>query len=828
MPIKLAFSLLLREWRAGELRILFSALCVAVTCLASIGFFTDRIERALQEQAAELLGSDLAITSPDPIPSHWPALARHHGLQTAETLTFPSVIAANAQVQLASVKAVSAPYPLLGELEIKTSDTEPTQKITHPPQPGTLWVEERLLNALALNVGDVINLGHAQFIIAAILVYEPDRGMNWLNLSPRVLINAVDIPQTGILQPGSRIEYRLLVTGPSAALEAFTHQLIPQLAPNQRIYRANEDENTFNHIVKRITYYLKIATLLNVALAGIAIASATQRYARRHFVTSGLLRCLGAQQNTVLGLFLLQIGGLALISCLIGSGLGYSLQYPLEHLLQQLTRLPLPSTRWQPMLAAIAAGFLVLFSFALPPLLRIKTVPPLHVLRQDALPAPLSAWLVYGLGIIGFSVLLLNYTRDLRLTGLLLAAGLVTYSLLSAAAYGLIRLTSLLRQRVGRAARYGLANLARHADASRLQILAFGFTFMAMWLLILVRTDLLVNWQEQLPPQTPNYFLFNITPDEVAAIQTQFQQHPIVTTHFYPMIRGRLFQLNGRPIHEVIDKKVHNHPSLNRELNLTWSHELPEGNAVTAGKWFASQAMPYTELSISEQLAEQLGIQLGDELGFQIAGQTITATVTSKRLINWQNFRPNFFIIFPPKILDDLPTTYITSFYLEPSQKSILNTLIQAFPNLTLIDVNQLLSQARTLITKASYAIEYLLVFTLLVGILILFATLYNNLDQRCYEGAILRALGISRYQLQTSLAAEFITLGALAGFLGSTSAACINYYLSHHLFNQSPAFNVWLWLSAPILGAALVGSIGWFATRPILQHSPIRILQEN
>ena len=818
--LKLALRLLVREWRAGEIYILLAALILAVACVASVGFATDRMQQAIEKQGGELLGGDVAVTSPKPMPESWLVYAKQLGLAISSSVEFASMLNAGEEYQLVTVKAIDDHYPLLGTLEASTTLTGAANKMLRGPAAGQIWLEPRLWSALKIKPSMPVKIGMAEFTVSHVLTYEPDYSISWLNMAPRVLINVADLAKTGVLQPASRAEYRLLATGNPSALNHFLNWLKPQLKDNQKITDSETGQTRLRNTFEQVDHYVKLTSLICISLAGVAIATVIYRYTKRHYTTSSLLRCFGLKQQQIVKLYSYQLVILGIIGAIIGCLVGFLAQILLVEWGNMALQLSLPPPRFYPALIAIATGLLAVFIFALPPLLDLKQVPPLSVLKREAIKQSTSSWLTYGLGSCGILTLLLLYTFDLKLTFLLAGSMALTLLLLSWLAklllYGIQRLRSFAPSMW----RYGLASLVRHNKSSQLQIITFGLIMMITMLLLLLRYDLIANWQQRLPVNTPNYFAINIAPTEVEQVKLMLAKAQLTNVGLYPMVRGRLTALNGKPILQAVAANKADFNAFHRELNLTWRIEQPSHNPLVAGKWWDKQTNA-TQLSVEAKLAEAMNAKLGDELTFNIGSESITGKITNFRTVDWYSFQPNFYVIFSPDALEKMSVTYITSFYLPPGQEQFANQLLSTFPSITLISIQQILSQISRVIVKASLIIEYLLAFTLAISLLILVASLHATLEQRIYEGAIMRTLGISRKQLRWGLLAEFIGLGLLAGLVGIIGALISGYFISHYLLHIAFHVNVMLLLIGLGSGILVIATTGLLATQAFLKQPP-------
>ena len=821
----LALRLLWRDSRSGELTILILALIIAVTSSTAIALFSDRLQRTMTNQTAEFLAADLVIASPAPIPAEWLARAMQLDLAQARTAEFSSVLIEHDELLLAGIKAVSAAYPLRGFLKTTTADYS-TETITrHGPEKGTAWLEKRILPALELKLGDPLTVGEKQLTISNIITYEPDKKGDFYSFSPRVMINEADLQATGIVQPGSHVHYFFQFSGEAKALTEFKQWIKPRLNPSQRTLDIHEDRPELGSALERAERYLGLSSIVVLLISGVAIAMATRRYTERHFDATALLRCLGLKQNEILWLYSSQFIILGLLASAIGCLLGWFAQEALFQLLREL----LPQQVASPGLLAVFFGFIigmsVLLGFALPPLLRLKQVSPLRVLRRELEPLPSSAWLIYGLSIGIIGLLIWKYTGDIKMTATILGVGLMTVLVLGLLVYGWLNLTCTVLPSMSLTWRFGLQGLLRNSRASVSQILAFSITLVAMVLSFTVRTDLIDNWQKQLPDNAPNHFALNIFPDQQAAFKQELQQQHINGSRFYPVVKGRLVEINRTPVQQIVSKDTQGENATHRELSLTWAKELPEENKIVAGNWWNNQQTGL--VSVEQKLADSLKIKPGDLLTFTVGSQYINATVASIRELRWDTMKPNFYMIFSPGTLDAYPSTFITSFYLPETQKNVLNTLVKKYPGTTILEVDLILQQFKTILTQLTQAINYLLYFALMAGFTVLFAAVYATLDSRIYEGALMRTLGANRSLLRKTHIIEFSALGLISGLLAVVISEAIIYALYTQVMNMEYHPSFYLWAVIPFTGALFVGIAGCWGVRDVLNKPPLRVLRE-
>ncbi|AXO61614.1 ABC transporter permease [Pseudomonas sp. phDV1] len=831
VPVTRLFSLaarqLLRDARAGELRVLFFALLVAVAASSAIGYFGARLNDAMLLRASEFLAADLRLSGSSPASQEQIDAGLKLGLDHAQAVEFSSVVAAADGIQLASVKAANSRYPLRGELRSAAEPYAP-EEVGSGPRPGEAWAEARLMVALNLKIGDELEIGAKTLRLSRVLTYDPDTAGDFYSLTPRVLMHLDDLAATEVVQPGSRVRFRELWRGDADTLAAYRQAVEAGLEPNQRLDDARDGNRQVGGALGRAERYLNLASLAAVLLAGVAVALSSARFAARRFDASALLRCLGLSRREALALFGLQLALLGLVACLIGALLGWAGQHVLFYLLRGLIPDDLPPANLWPALAGMATGLVALAGFALPPLAALGRVPPLRVLRRDMLPVPASSWLVYGAALIALGLIMWRLSLDLRLTLALLGGGLLAALLLGGLL--LLGLQSLRRllQRAALPWRLGLGQLLRHPLAAAGQSLAFGLILLAMALIALLRGELLDTWQDQLPEDAPNHFALNVLPaerDAFAARLAELSPHP---APLYPVVPGRLIMINGEPVRQLVTKESRGERAIQRDLSLTWAEDLPSDNLITAGNWWgAAHASELPGVSVESELAESLQLKLGDQLRFNVGGIERDAQVTSLRQVDWDSFQPNFYMIFEPQTLQDLPATYLTSFYLPPGQDAELVALSRAFPSVTLLQVDALLAQLRSILAQVTLAIEYVLLFVLAAGITVLLAGLQATLDERIRQGALLRALGAERKLLISARRAEFGLLGAAAGLLAALGCELVSFLLYRYAFDMSWQPHPWL-LLLPLIGALLIGLAGVLGTRRALNASPLSVLREG
>ena len=824
--VMLALRGLRREWRAGELQALLLALLVAVGSVSSVGFFTDRMDRAMLSGASDLLGADLLIRSSEPLAAGLAEQATRLGLATAHTLTMRTALVDGERFELASMKAVGAGYPLRGRLRVGDAPFAPDAETTEIPTPGNAWPDARLASALGVEIGDSVELGATRLRVERILSYEPDRGGDLFNIAPRLMVNLADIPATRLVQPGSRVSYFLLVAGAEDALGEFRVYANRRLAPHQALQGVQDARPELRAALDRAKRFLGLAALVSVLLAGAAVAVAARRHAARHLDAAAVMRCLGAGQRMVLVLHATQLLVIGLLGSLAGCALGFAAQALLGQLLSDVLRVTLPAPSMLPVLSGLVTGLVTLAGFALPPLVQLRHVSPARVLRRDLAPPAPGAWLVYGAALAALGVLVRVQAGETRLALVAIGGAIATLLVLGVAALLLVRALSGLRSRVGVSWRFGLANVARRSEASVAQVMAFGLGISMLLLLVVVRNDLLEAWRTNLPADTPNFFLVNIQPDEVEAVRRQLESNGLQAGTLYPMVRGRLVAIDGREVSADDWEDPRAQRLATRDFNLSFADAMPSNNSLVEGEFWPARPADPAQFSVEEGLARTLGLDLGSRLTFLIAGQEVSATVSSLRGVEWDSFQVNFFVLAPSALLGDYPSNWVTSFHLPDQSRAVLVDLVKRFPSVTVIDVDALLAKVRQIVEHASLGVEYVFGFTLLAGFTVLFAAVQATLDERRYEAAILRTLGADQRRLLAGLLAEFLTIGALAGLLAASAAALLGVVVARQVFDLNVAPSPWLWTWGVLGGAVGVALVGVLGTRQVLAQPPLGTLR--
>lgn len=834
MTLRLAWRMLLRDWRAGELRVLGVALVIAVASVTSVSFFADRVSHALVRDAHQLLGADLVFVSDH---AWQPGIAdeiARRGLARAEAVTFISMAQTGTgeatRGQLAGVKAVSAAYPLRGKLRIAPSPGAPDAQAPGGPAPGTVWIEERLVASLEAPVGSRLRLGRRDFQVAAVLTLEPERGANFFNIAPRLIMNVEDVASTGLVQTGSRVWYYLYAAGERKAVDELERWAKDKLERGQRAENLENGRPEVRATIDRAQRFLGLTSLLAAILAGVAIALGTRRYVERHLDGCAVMRCFGATQGRLLSLYGAEFLLLGLLACAIGCALGFGAQAAIAGAMAEVLRADLPPPTALPALQGFLVGLVLLLGFALPPLVQLKNVPAVRVIRRESGALKGGAAAAYAFGFGALAALLVWQAGDPRL-GLLVVGGFAV-AVFAFALVGWVALRAVATPRVARllgrrsaAVRYGLANLRRHAAGNAVQVASLALGLTAMLLLAFTRNDLVDAWRRAAPPDAPNRFILGIQPDQLEPVKAFFAARGVAAPDLYPMIRGRLTAVNGKPVSVGDYGEERAKRLVEREFNLSYAEAVPGHNQVSAGRWFDPSA---GELSVEEGIAKTLGWKLGDELEWRVGGDSFRGRITSLRRLKWDSMKVNFFVIAPPRLMQGFATSFITAFRLDSGREALMNELTQQFPNLTVVDVSAAMRQAQNVADQVIAAVQFVFLFTLGAGLLVLYSALVATEDERRREAAVMRVHGASRAQVRGSQRVEFLAMGAVAGVLATAGAAAIGQLLARRIFEIDLAPNVWLVVSGPLAGLLLLSLNAWLSSRKALAAAPALTLRDS
>ncbi|HVN46298.1 MAG TPA: FtsX-like permease family protein [Steroidobacteraceae bacterium] len=816
----------MREWRAGELGVLLLALVVAVAALTGVGFLVSRINAAVALQASAVLAADLRLGSPQPLDAAYFREAERRGLHSARTTNLLSVVFNGEASQLTNIAAVTIGYPLRGRVLTAAEPFAAGTAATGIPAPGEVWPDSKLLAALAAGIGSHLAIGAAEFRVSRVLISRPDQGGTFAELAPNLLMNAADLAATQLIQPGSRVSYSGLFAGDRTRIDDFKGWLSAHKRRGERLRDITDASPQVRNAVQRAGRFLALASLVSVLLCAIAVAMSARRYVNRHLDSVALLKTLGATRAFTLALSVLQLLALALLAALAGAALGFLAQEWLLRTIRGLLSVTqLPAASATPLAVGFVTAVALLAGFALPPLLQLSRVPAARVLRRDVGPPRPLLLLAFGPA-FAVVLLLIYWVIPERRMFLYFSGGLAAFVVVLALAGALlVMLAGRLRGGAGVAWRFGVANLSRRRTESVVQLVAFGTGIMVLLLLSILRTDLKSDWQRTLPQNLPNYFFVNIPPQARTDFIGFLQAQGARTTRVLPMIRGRLIAINGRSVEE--SHGPHSEDNFaTREQNLTWAAELGPDNRIVAGRWWSAADAGQPLVSLASEFQEALGVHLGDRLTFDIAGETREVTVASIRKVKWDTFQPNFFIVFPPGVLEGTAGTYLTSAYFAPGAARSLAQLAHRFPSVSIFDIDELLAQVRAVLDKAALAVQSVFVFTLFAGLTVLLAAVQSSRDERRYESAMLRTLGASRGTVVQGVLAEFATLGSLSGLLAAVGASLAAFYLTTRWLELHYVFEWLPWLEGLLGGALLVGAGGWVATRSVIDQPPLTTLR--
>ena len=835
--IVLSFKHWRSDLRSNEKRLLLLATLLAAVSMSMISSFGDRLSRTMEYRASELIAGDLTLFSSREVSSEYLDKAQTLGLKTSSALGFSTMAFANDKLQLVRVRSVDALYPLKGynqvadgfmhELDENGEGKGKGKLVTESPKAGMVWAEERILQRLDAKLGDTIEIGDGVFTVERILQQDADRSGSLFSPFGRLLMAKSDVPQTGVVNESSRIWYKYYFTGSESAIESFAAWVKPKLNKAEKLGGIQDSQNNVGSALEKAQQYLSLASLISVLLAAVSIALCAQRYSERHFNTAALLRCLGASSQQVRDIFVLKLFYTAIMGAVIGAVIGFALHFGLLALVADVLPKDLMAARLSPVLLSMFSAAAVLMLIALAPILNLNKVSPIRVLRRELAPQSVKAnvFFVLAVGIMVALAYMLTNSLKLSLVFVVgLAILLLIYGLLSTV---LLKMLTGIRRFLPSTLDMGLTQLNRHQYYARSQVAAFAFIFTSVALIWIVRGDLFDNWQEQVPEGTPNHFAINILPDKKQDFATALSDKGLPATEFYPMVRGRLTHVNNINVSDIYTEDEGPN-ALKRELNLTWSKTLREDEKIVDGEWFNPERdASVNGISLESQLAKQLDVSIGDSITFNIAGTDLVTKIISIRTVKWENFKPNFYVVFEDGVMNDLHHTYINSFYLPPSESQWLIELNQTFKAITVIEIDQILKQVRDILSQTTMAVEAILALVLLCAMVLMFATLLSTLSLRKHEAALYRTFGASESMIRSRIRSEYITLSLIASLLALLSFESISFALYYFVFNVGWLPHVSLWLAIPLLALFSILISGYFANRDVLKASPRQLLQE-
>ncbi len=793
-----------REWRNGDLTLLFIALVVAVSCVSAVNNFTVMVKEQLAQSAVNMLGADAVLTSKSPINPEWVQESQTIGLKQTMSLSFSSMAGYQNQLQLVQVKAVSSPYPLSGVLKIANTlaDLSGIEQ-NKAPSPGTVWLESRLFSILKTEVGNTIQLGAARFTITGVIRDQPGQIGDWFAIAPRIIINWSDVPQTKVIQPGSNVTYNWLLNGSPKQLMEIQDFLYKHSVDKQQWLDSQNRNQRVTETIEHTLNYLNLSTVLSMILAGVAISMSSLRYCQRHLKQVALLRCFGASQSQIMQLYVSSIFLLGIISCVLGAAIGYLFQPLLIHWLGGLLPQTTQHFSLRPFFLSVFTGMLILFSFSIGTIWQLRKVSAITLFRQQHLIWGKNLFSTYCIALVFLGGMAYIYTESIKITFSVLIG---CFSFVGVAVLGLwLLFVGSIKTgiRLSLNWRFGFSNIAHNLNDSILQVIGIGLALTAILSLMLLKNHLFHDWQHQLPERTANYFLINVEPEQMGAINNLLKANHTNNATFYPMVRGRLIEVNNVPVSQRYGEKAKSINALQRELNLSWTERLPDSNKIVSGTWEVTNPAEHW-VSVDKEVADTLELKLGDVLAFRIGDSTQRVRVSSLRQVDWNSFKPNFFMLFKPGLLNELPKTMITSFYLPPGNQDMLLQINKQFPNVNLIDVTNTIDKIRTVFTSAGNAITFITFFAFLIGTVIVILAILSFSSTKIQETRVLKVLGMGRKTLLWIRSSEAFLIGLYSGVLATVTSLLINLYLATALLN-SKFLIPWLLVITVPLAAALI-----------------------
>ncbi|WP_250657780.1 ABC transporter permease [Alkalimarinus coralli] len=831
--IKISSKLLRKEFRHRELKILFLATVISVATVSLISLLGDHLQKLIVQTSSQFIAADRQLKSPRTVPSGWIETAKSLNLETAHTLNFASMLFAGDEMQLVSVKAVSDGYPLKGALETSEQPFSPAKTTNEIPSPGTIWLNPRLFSLMSVSKGSIVSIGDKEFKVTQVINREPDVGFGMSAVAPRAMINIADIDATGVVQPGSRLSWTYLFAGSDSALTALDFWLKPKLSGSHKWVGVKEGRPAIASSIEKAETYLLLGGSLAVLLACVAIAMSSRQYSTKQVDAVALLKTLGLSGSQVVSIFALQITFIFLIAGFAGTALGlagYALGISsLGSLFPELSY----SLNWYDfklttLFVGWATGAVVMLTFALPPIINLKLVPPMKVLRRETAGVNRFNWLIGVAGGCGTLLLLYLYSQDWILVAILMSSFAVLSALLLLVSFVLLKTVSIIGTGASTYWRLGVSSIVRRRWQTVFQIQVFSLALLLLAVIYLTRTALLGDWQAQLPEDAPNHFLINISQEQVEDIASYFDREGVRTSGLYPMVRGRLSHINSTPVKMAVSKEK-DFNALNRELNLTWSDRLPSDNTLKKGEWwYESREQEANRVSVESTLAEKLGLKLGDQLTFTIGDRQVDVDIQSIRTVEWDSMRPNFYMIFPEGVLDRFPSTFITSVYLTSEQKSLLNALSRKYPTITILEIDQLIGKVRHIIYQVSTVIELIMYLILAASFLVVMALINISMSERYREGALMRTLGANSRLVLGSQFVEFTVIGLLSGLIAVVGAEFVVWAIQSKLFNSDFVVHTSIWLWLPVASGIVIGCAGYYLVRKVTRSSPLAILRQD
>lgn len=828
--LSLAWSQTLNLWRAGALRVLVFALVLAVVAITAVGFFTKRVESALSQQGALLLGGDLVVLADHAIAEKFVNLADKLDLKSVRTYEFPSMVVAGDLSQLAEIKAVESGFPLRGDVTLGQSIADAGEIVKSVPNAGEVWIEARLANLLNVQVGDKLDVGDKQMRISAILLREPSRGGDMFSFAPRLMMLADDLPATHLIQYGSRVKYQLLLAGNPNSIAAYHAEIKPLLGRGERVQDLRNARPEIKLALDKAEQFLGLSAMVSVILAMVAMLLSSQPYIKQSLDAFALMRCFGATQKTVLLVLLWQTLLIAFLSAILGTVIAYFVQHGLAQMVGHLFVGVLPDAGFSPAVAGFSASMAMMVAVVMPHAWQMRRLSAMNILRRETLVQPMSAQAKFLPAALTMMLMVFWQAQDSKIAVSTITAMLVMAALLVLMTYALMHAAKWLlslraNSRLAATLAIGVQGLKTRFGLSAMQMLGFSMGLTVLLLLALVRGDLIQNWQASLPADAPNRFAINIQPGQISGIEQFFRQQNIKDATVFPMVKGRLTNINQAPVRADQWQDERAKRLAEREFNLSWASQMQSDNQLLEGRWWQAEDYGKTYLSLEQDLAKTLGIKLGDTLTFDVAGSPLTLTVTSLRKVDWDTMRANFFAVTPPGVLEQYPASYISSFHLPMGAEAALNQLVKQYSNLTVIDVAALMQQVRDIMQKMSATVEYVFLFSILTGLAVLYAALVATRDERVAEATLMRVFGASRRQVSLAYFTEFFCIGLIAALLATLTANLLAFYISTRLLEIPFQFNFALALITLLSATAAIPFAAWLGLRSYLNVPPRQLL---
>jgi len=824
MWAKLALKLFSREFRRGELTVISAAIALAVLTVLTLSMVTERIAQSIAQKSSAFIAADRVLASNHAIDTAYITQAKQQNLETAQMVYFDTMLFANDEMQFSSVKAASNSYPLKGQLKVKSGLNAETEVTPGAPTPGNVWLSESVFYSLNINVGDQVELGAALFNVEKVIVEEPDAPFNVFSSSRRVLINIDDVPKTEVIQPGSRVFYRQLYAGDESDINSFYDWLKPQLKENQNWYGVKDRQSPISNSLNRAESFLLLAGLLGIILAAVAIAVSAKRYCERQYDPVAMMKTLGGSRDMIRKIYLMHLLMVCTMAVVVGLAIGYGLQEMATGYLAKSMGTELPMAGFKPWLVAISTGVICAVMFSIKPLLDLFDIPPLRVLRRNLGDRLAVSKIHLGLSALTVFLLMWLFSNNIKITLILFVSTLaliLVLFLISKLIFGGGRKLGL---KPGNSWSLAIASIQKRANVNAVQLISFSLAIKLLLFLIVLKNDIISDWQSQLPSDAPNAFLVNITQNELDPVNEYLAQKGIQVSEFYPTIRGRVNAVNGEAVAREVSlqdnekKDEEARSGIGRELNLTWLDEVPSQNDIIDGQWFGDDAV--AEASLEESMMQRLDVKLGDTLTFLIGAQSFDAKITSVRKVNWATLKPNFFIILSPDVLSDFPATYISSVRIEPEQKRDFSQLLRTYPTITAIDVDNFVKQIQSTIEQVSLAIGFVLAIVVLCGALVLISQVQASLGERMQEIVILRTLGAKSRLIKNATLYEFLLLGGLAGLVAAFFSDIALLIVQQQMFDLAGKLHPNIWIIGPVAGGVFVAGLGYFMIARTLKQN--------